>query len=241
MLAIRIEITVYTETLNITNELALPFCAWAEESLGNGANGTDPGGAIVVVVVVDGIALVSGCTGLGFAWFIELLSGIGAIGAVEAFVGGIDGSGSGADWSGRGANGTVGAICEISLRTPVSCGANGTLADGAIIDATVVDSPGTTVPKGKTTEQKYRQISGNDLNSIFSRVEMMTEISQWMVSGYTLSPDIDRRYLVSTSFGSSNEVNNGFHSVKWTMKPIVYLLDPKLDATKYLLSISIYG
>lgn len=43
---------------------------------------------------------------------------------------------------------------------------------------------------------------------------MMTEISQWMVSGYTLSPDIDRRYLVSTSFGSSNEVNNGFHSVK---------------------------
>lgn len=201
MLAIRIEITVYTETLNITNELAFPFCAWAEESLGNGANGTDPGGAIVVVVVVvvDGIALVSGCTGLGFAWFIELLSGIGAIGAigaVEAFVGGIDGSGSGA-------NGTVEAICEISLRTPVSCGANGTLADGAIIDATVVDSPGTTAAKGKTTEQKYRQISGNDLNSIFSRVEMMTEISQWMVSGYTLSPDIDRRYLVSTSFGSS--------------------------------------
>lgn len=146
MLAIRIEITVYTETLNITNELALPFCAWAEESLGNGANGTDPGGTIVVVVVVDGIALVSGCTGLGFAWFIELLSGIGAIGAVEAFVGGIDGSGSGA-------NGTVEAICEISLRTPVSCGANGTLADGAIIGATVVDSPGTTVPKGKTTDK----------------------------------------------------------------------------------------
>lgn len=34
------EIIVYTETLNITNEVALPFWACADVSLGNGANGT---------------------------------------------------------------------------------------------------------------------------------------------------------------------------------------------------------
>lgn len=41
MLAISIEMIVYTEILNITNVLALPFWAWAVESLGNGASGTD--------------------------------------------------------------------------------------------------------------------------------------------------------------------------------------------------------
>lgn len=34
------EIIVYTDRLNVTNELALPFWACADVSLGNGANGT---------------------------------------------------------------------------------------------------------------------------------------------------------------------------------------------------------
>lgn len=67
---------------------------------------------------------------------VELPSGIGAIGAT--FDGGIDGSAIGA-------NGTVGIISLVaSLRTLVSCGANGTLADAGIIGATGVESAGTT-------------------------------------------------------------------------------------------------
>lgn len=121
MLTISIEMTVYTEMLNITNELALPFCAWAVESFGNGANGTDDEpvaiGAVAAIVVVV-VALVSGNAGVGgFVTTAVLLVIVASIGIFDG------GTGTGADGSGNGANGI--------------CGASGIFAGGATEPACV--------------------------------------------------------------------------------------------------------
>lgn len=111
------EIVVYTEILNITNEVALPFWACAEVSLGNGANGTV---LDVVTVDVEFSTLAEFVLGIGFVIGIGLatgveLSGIADDGITDGegygdgygdgesegyIVGGID------DCSGNGANGT---------------------------------------------------------------------------------------------------------------------------------------
>lgn len=129
--------------MNITNELASPFCACADVSLGNGANGTvldvtagDVAFSIIRIWVVwtTGtfvLVLVLGTIVVGSATGADWISGI---------VGDGGGGGGAIDddaWSGNGANGTVlGGIVSGTCWATVGCSvANGTeTVDGA--DAT---------------------------------------------------------------------------------------------------------
>lgn len=132
------EIIVYTEILNITNEVALPFWACADVSLGNGANGT-----VLDVVAVDVefsilTELVSTIgtfvLGIGFANGVEL-SGITDGGIID----GNGGDGAIDDCSGNGDNGTLGENGGFTLLMMGACAtvgcsllANGTVTVGVM-------------------------------------------------------------------------------------------------------------
>lgn len=91
---------VYTEILNIANEVALPFCACDDGSLGNGANGTN----------VDEV-------NVWFSGGLDCFVGATELPTIVVLSGDNGANGTFVCCSGKGANGTIGANGTLSLLT----------------------------------------------------------------------------------------------------------------------------